>query len=200
MKKIIGIFTLLSFIGTISIAQAQEKSKYREIRMTKQSQAINVSADQLWKILGPGFEDAGLWSRAVDHSEGKGEAKFEGATCDLRSCDVNAKGFSKVTEKLTHYDDAKQELTYALIEGNPGFVVSAENFWQVVDLGNGKSALKMTVSIDSKKFMGAIMGRAFEKNINQLFEGLFEDLTIYAETGQASEYKQARMAKLAKKG
>lgn len=199
MKKRILILMLLGFMGTSTSIQAQEKSKYKKIEIAKQSEAIHVSADELWKILGPGFENAGVWSRAVDHSVGKGEAKFEGATCDLRACDVNAKGFNKITEQLTMYSDQKQELIYAIVEGNPGFVVSAQNHWEVVDLGNNTSALKMTVTINSKKFMGSLMGGMFRKNIETLIPGLFEDLKIYAETGQISEAKQDRMAKLAKK-
>ena len=44
-------------------------NKYKEVKMSKPV-AINVSADALWEIIGPGFADAGKWSTAVDHSAG----------------------------------------------------------------------------------------------------------------------------------
>ena len=199
MKKIIGTMALLTSLFVFAHAQEDSgKKKYKEIKISLQSNAINVSTDELWQILGPGFEKAGEWSRAVDHSEGIGQAQFKGATCDTRACDINAKGFNKVTERLTYYDSEKQSLTYDIIEGTPGFVISTSSHWQVVSLDQNKAALQMTVTIQSKKFMGSLMGKSFKKSIMRLIPGVFEDLTIYAETGQISEAKKTRMAKLAK--
>jgi len=61
---------------------------------------INVPATELWEMIGPGFIEVYKWSSNVDHAEGKGTSSFEGAVCHERFCDVNVKGFSKISEIL----------------------------------------------------------------------------------------------------
>ncbi|MFT5569912.1 MAG: hypothetical protein ACI9RP_001963, partial [Cyclobacteriaceae bacterium] len=39
-------------------------NKHKEVKMSKPV-TINVSSDALWKIIGPGFSEAGNWSTAV---------------------------------------------------------------------------------------------------------------------------------------
>lgn len=197
MKRILVFFLILNAINLNLMAQS--KKKYKEIKMTKRSETIMVSADKLWEIVGPGFQDAYKWSTAVDHSTGSGAAQFEGATCSTRACDLNAKGFNKIKETLTFYDANKQELAYDVTEGNPGFVLKANNHWKVVEVGPNQSALEMTIDIHTKKFMGSLMGGMLKKNINQLMPGIFHDLQIYAESGKISEEKQERIAALAAK-
>lgn len=184
--------TAISTIGT-----AETQAKYKVLMMTKQSEIINVSADDLWEIVGLGFENAGVWSTAVDHSVGSGKAEFEGATCSERACDLNASGFSKIKEILTMYNEKAQELKYEVTEGNPGFVVLASNHWKVIKVGENQSRLEMTITMHLKKFMGTLMGGMLKRNINKLIPTIFDDLKIYAETGQISEQKKKRMAKLA---
>ena len=70
----------------------------------------------------------------------------------------------------------------------------------MVDLGNNQSALDMEVTMNMKKFAGSLMGGMFKKNLNKLFPVLFNDLKIYAETGDVSADKKNRKEKLAKKG
>jgi hypothetical protein len=74
MKLLLNILIMATAISTIGTAQTQ--TKYKVITMTKKSQIMNVSADALWEIVGPGFENAGVWSTAVDHSVGSGNAQF----------------------------------------------------------------------------------------------------------------------------
>lgn len=194
MKKVFGILMIITTLNLTMMAQT--KLKYKEFKMTKRSEVIGVSADKLWEIVGPGFEHAGDWSTAVDHSSGSGEAQFEGATCNERSCDLNARGFSKISEVLTLYNEDSQELAYDVVEGNPGFVLKAGNHWKIIEVGPNESALEMTVTMHLKKFMGTLMGGMLKKNINQLMPSIFHDLKVYAETGQISEEKQQRIAKL----
>ncbi|MGL1886123.1 MAG: SRPBCC family protein [Reichenbachiella sp.] len=179
------------------MAGTKEKKKYKEIVVSEQGEAINVSAEKLWEIVGTGFAYAGEWSTAVDHSVGKGKGEFEGATCSNRTCDLNAKGFDKISEELTHYDVKNQELVYDVTEGLPGFVTKASSYWQVIDLGDGTSTLKMTTTMHTKKFMGALMGGMMKKNIKSVLPTVSRDLKVYAETGNISQEKKERMAKLA---
>ena len=191
--------TILSMEAIATTNKKTEKKKYKEIKLTRESDVIDVPADQLWEIVGRGFEKAGEWSTAVDHSVGSGDAEFEGATCSNRMCALNARGFDKISETLTKYDEESQELIYTVDEGMPGSVTLASNHWTVMDLGNGKSALKMNITMHTKKFMGSLMGGMMKKNINNTMTTVFDDLKVYAETGSISKEKAARMAKLTNK-
>ena len=160
---------------------------------------INVSADALWEIIGPGFADAGKWSTAVDHSAGHGAGKFEGASCDTRSCDLSAKGFSSVNEKITEYDASNRTMAFDVVEGMPGFVTLMNNRTVVTNLGDGKSKAELQITMRMKPLMGTLMGGMLKKNLNTLLDSALDDLKVFAETGTPSARKQARMAKLAAK-
>ena len=161
--------------------------------------AINVSEDALWEIIGPGFADAGKWSTAVDHSAGHGEGKFDGASCDSRSCDLSAKGFDSVKEKITEYDVSNKTMAFDVIDGTPGFVTYLNNRTKVTGLGNGKSKAELQITMRMKPFMGWLLGGMLKKNISNLLDSALEDLKVFAETGKPSSQKQARMEKLAAK-
>ena len=92
MKKPIKILVLLLTINSTIMAQEKQQKGFD---ITKEI-TIDVSAKKLWNMVGPGFENAYLWASSVDHSTGNGSAEFEGATCSVRSCDINAKGFNKI--------------------------------------------------------------------------------------------------------
>lgn len=173
-------------------------SKNKEVKMSKPV-TINVSADALWDIIGPGFADAGKWSTAVDHSAGHGDGKFDGASCDTRSCDLSAKGFDKVNEKITEYDVRNKTMAFDVIEGTPGFVTYLNNRTVVTDLGNGKSKAELQITMHMKPFMGWLLGGMLKKNINNLLDSALDDLKVFEETGVPSARKQARMKKLSAK-
>ncbi len=199
-RALIILLTIITLNAeTMASTKSKKEKKYKEISLVRESEKINVPADKLWEIVGPGFENAGVWSTAVDHSVGSGKADFSGATCSTRACDLNAKGFDKITETLIKYDDRTQELEYIVDEGMPGFVTYASNHWQVIDLGNGQSALKMNISMKTKKFMGTLMGGMMKKNIDNTMSSVFRDIKVYAETGQISKEKEDRMTQLARK-
>ena len=173
-------------------------SKYKEVKMSKPV-TINVSADALWEIIGPGFADAGKWSTAVDHSAGHGDGKFDGASCDTRSCDLSAKGFDSVNEKITEYDAGNKTMAFDVIDGTPGFVTYLNNRTEVTDLENGKSKAELQITMRMKPFMGWLLGGMLKKNLNNLLDSALEDLKVFAETGKPSAQKQARMKKLSAK-
>lgn len=172
--------------------------KIKEVKISKPV-TVNVSSDVLWEIIGPGFDEAGKWSTAVDHSAGHGEAKFDGAVCDTRSCDLSAKGFNSVNEKITVYDPSNKTMAFDVIEGMPGFVTYLNNHTVITDLGNGRSKAELQITMHMKPFMGTLMGGMLKKNLNNLIDSALDDLKIYAETGEPSDRKKARMVKLAKK-
>lgn len=193
------LYHFLIIVFMFSVSQnifAQKQKKYKVLKISQQSEPIHVSADKLWEIVGTGFEDAGKWCTVVDHSVGLGKSEFDGATCKNRACDLNAKGFSKIDEVITLYEEDKKEIAYDVVEGTPGFVKKYNSHWKVIDLGNGKSAVQINNTIEAKKFMGSLMGGMMKKNVNKALPTIFRDLKVYAETGEISEEKKERLAKL----
>ena len=191
MKKVLYTVFALFAINTTIMAQ-------RGFEVQKET-VINVSATQLWNLVGPGFIDVYKWSSNVDHAEGKGTSEFEGAVCDERFCSVNVKGFSSISEKLTLYNDTDMNLAYTVTEGMPGFVTKAVNNWTVVPLGDNTCKLVMKGEFGSKGLMGWMMNGMMEKKMNETLEMVLNDAKVYAETGQISLAKQERMDELTKK-
>lgn len=171
--------------------------KYKEVKRTITSEVFNVSADSLWYIVGTRFDDAYMWSTAIDHSVGVGDGQFQGANCDARACDVSSKGFSKIEERLTKYDIQNKILAFDVVSGTPGFVLYAHNEWHIVPVGPNQCKIEMTLVMHLKPFMGSIMGGMFRKNVQGTIDGLMRDLKSYAETGEVSAEKKARMEELA---
>lgn len=188
------IILLLTFNSVIMAKDKKEKGfeVSREI-------SINVSSEKLWEIIGPGFEDAFLWSSTVDHSVGKGQAEFEGATCSDRVCDLNAKGFDKISEKLIKYSDQDMNLAYEVYEGMPSFITTAKNDWTVVEIDANHSKLVMNAEFKVKGLMGTLMKGMMKRKMEKLLDVVLNDAKVYAETGSQSEIKKERVDKLAKK-
>lgn len=172
---------------------------YKEMILNGQSEVINISAEKLWEIVGPGFADAGIWSTAVDQSEGAGTGGFEGAEFGERVCELNTSGFDHVSEKLTQYNVAKMELAYKVQTGMPSFVTFAENHWTIIKVGENQSVVKLKLTMHMTKIMGGLMGGMMKMKLKNLFQLVFNDLKVYAETGHVSKEKAKRMAKLSNK-
>lgn len=165
----------------------------------EQDIVINVSAEKLWEMVGPGFVEVYKWSSNVDHAEGAGTPEFAGAVCSERFCDVNVKGFNKISEELTKYDEQNMNLAYAVKEGMPGFVTKAVNDWTVVSVGEGQSKLVMKAQFESKGMMGAMMKGTMRKKMEALLITVLNDAKVYAETGKVSQTKADRIATLESK-
>ncbi len=191
MKVIIKTLILLLTINTGIMAQ-KGFDLQKEI-------TINVPASELWDMVGPGFVEVYKWSSNVDHAEGKGQSNFEGAVCNERFCEVNVKGFSKISEKLTKYNQEEMSLAYEVQDGMPGFVTKAVNDWTVVPVDKHRSKLVMKAEFGSKGLMGMLMNGMMKKKMNETLETVLNDAKVYAETGQISEAKRKRIDELAKK-
>ena len=192
MKKIILALTVLFTINTTVMSQKGFDLR-KEI-------TINVSAENLWEMVGPGFTEVYKWSSNVDHAEGKGTPQFEGASCDERFCNVNVKGFNKISEKLTKYDVSKMTLAYEVMDGMPGFVTMAKNEWTVIDLGRNQSKLVMKAQFRSKGLMGTLMNGMMKKKMTETLETVLNDAKVFAETGKVSNAKKERAQELSRKG
>lgn len=175
------------------------KGNFKEIKETKVGPVYNVSADKVWQIIGPGFHNVSKWSRAVDHAETSGSPVFDGASCSNRACDLNASGFSKISETIIEYNESERRLGYTVDTGLPGFVMYMANNWRVIETGPDQSKVEMTITMRMKPLMGFIMGGLFKMNVNKVLNEVIEDLGIYAETGEISEAKRKRIKQLRKK-
>lgn len=191
MNKLIPILIVFFTLTTNAMAQ-------RGFKVQKEI-LINVSAAELWEMVGPGFVEVYKWSSNVDHAEGQGKSEFEGAVCSERFCDVNVKGFSRISEKLTKYNEQEMNLAYEVKDGMPGFVTKAINDWTVVPVGNNQSKLVMKAEFGSKGLMGAMMNGMMEKKMHKTLDTVLNDAKVYAETGKVSAVKQKRIEDLKKK-
>ncbi len=160
---------------------------------------INVPSDSLWDFIGPGFIEVYKWSSNVDHAEGSGISEFAGAVCSERYCDVNVKGFNKISERLIKYDQNKQHLAYEVTEGMPSFVTHASNEWSVHILNANQSKLRMQANFRSKGILGILMNGLMKKKMNETLETVLKDAKIYLETGEISTAKRKRMDHLEKR-
>ncbi len=160
--------------------------------------SIDVSAEKLWEMIGPGFVDVYKWSSNVDFAEGSGEPEFEGAAVRNRFCNVNVKGFDKISERLVKYSDQDRVLAYSVTGGMPNFVESATNEWSVLEDGPNKSILTMSAKFRSKGVVAILMNPLMKKNLKETLEIVLKDAKIYAETGLISEAKRKRIEELKK--
>jgi len=190
MKKILSFYLILFTLNTGIMAQKGFEVN-REI-------TINVPADQLWEMVGPGFIEVYKWSSSVDHAEGSGAGKFDGAVCDKRYCDVNVKGFSQISERLIKYEEGNMNLAYQVIDGMPGFITKAVNDWTVVPIDANTSKLVMKAQFESKGFMGFMTRGMMKKKMGKTLTTVLNDAKVYAETGKVSIAKAKRIEKLSK--
>ncbi len=192
MKKKLGLLALVFTLTTNTMAKEKGFDITREI-------TINVSAAKLWNMVGPGFVEVYKWSSNVDHAEGAGNPEFEGASCSERYCDVNVKGFTAISEKLTEYDENSMVLAYEVKSGMPKFVTKALNQWTVSSVGENKSKLTMKAVFRSKGMMGSLMNGMMKKKMQSTLETVLNDAKVYAETGKVSKAKAERMAEIGDK-
>lgn len=195
MKKIVAL-ALITITFNLTV---MGQKKYKEIRITKTSETINVSADDLWQIVGPGFQNVGDWITTIDLSTGFGEPEFEGATCSERTCHVNFAGYDKVSEKLTMYNKANRELAYKVTDGMPGFVLYAYNHWTITEIGPNQCTAQMVSTLHLKRFQGFFLGRIMKRKFGKGLDKVFVELKAYAETKEVSEAKKLRIKELEKK-
>ena len=156
---------------------------------------VNKPIDQVWEVLGKQFGDAYKWASGLDHSEGLGSPKLEGAPCSQRTCQTS---FGKITEAVRTYDDSQYELEYEVIKGFPGFIDTAINNWQLKPVGN-KTKVLIDFNMTTKGVMGIFMGPLMKLQMNKVITNVLDDFRQYVETGKQSARKAKETAKLLKK-
>ena len=86
-----------------------------------------------------------------------------------------------------------------LLVVEPNFILFAGNHWKVESIGPNQSILKMEATVRLKKFAGTLFGGKLKRTIEKELPISLDELKIYAETGEVSAAKKARLAELEKK-
>ena len=167
------VATMLISLGT----SAKEKLP----TVIHQQITIDASIDKAWAVLGPQFENAQIWASSIKHSEALNKESINGSTCTLRGCYVS--GMGKIKETLLTYSPNEHSLSYVIKEGMPKMVKYASNHWQLTDLGNGKTGLKMTIEMKTGGFMGWMMKGLMKKKMTKLSSEIAEEFKYYVENG-----------------
>ncbi len=170
---------------------AQEK-RFKEIKVVKESEMIQVPVDSLWCILQN--PDLSRWSTLLDSTTFSGPEKFEGVPWSNRVSVVNSKGHHESHEELIGYNPGVSlHFASRLL---PKFIISNDTHWKAIDKGGNRSMIEVTTIMRMKPFMGLFLSGALKKAIVKNGEGVCHDIKIYAETGEVSEAKQKRKKEL----
>ena len=168
----------------------------KKVMNIKKEIIVNKSASEVWEVLGNQFPEAYKWARGLDHSEGHGEARFEGASCSNRTCEVP--GFGKIQEVIKKFDPENHVLIYQVTQGFPGFITSAINTWKLTSSGMN-TKVEMDMIMNTKGIKGALMGPMMKMNLSKTVAGVLSDLKTYVETGEPSVQKLKEIDKAARK-
>lgn len=177
MKTIKLSLVLLMLMLSINIYANNKSPKY-----IFQEVIIDAPIDEAWEVLGPQFQDVHKWASSVKHSTSLNNESLNGSTCNERGCTV--KGVGEIKEKLLTYSPENYSLSYQVHEGMPKMIKYASNNWQLIDLGNGKTKLKLKIRLETKGFMGWLMGGMMKKKMTKLSGEIAEEFKYYVETGK----------------
>jgi hypothetical protein len=163
---------------------------------------IAVPADQVWNVIGPGFDRIGEWATAIPAStavpthrsepglpEPPGVPPALDAPVAGRICQTGIRLVPRITETLTAYDDARRSLTY-VASGMPGFVTQARNTWTVIALAPDRCLVRLQARFDTRGLLGLLGRWAVLAQTRRTSRHLADDLRHYAETGTPSPRKQ----------
>jgi hypothetical protein len=137
---------------------------------------IPAPADEVWDVIGPGFDRFGGWASAVLTGTG-------------RVCQTGIRLVPQVTETLTAYDDAARSLTYEA-SGMPAFVTLARNTWTVTPIDADRCRVSLHARFDTRGFLGVLGRWAILTRARRTSRHLADDLRHYLETGEPSPRKQ----------
>jgi len=170
------IFTIVLFtFNTSIIAESKPKEIVKHID-------INAPIEVVWKVVGTEFADAYVWSSGLKHSKALDTISLNGSTTTKRGCDVE--GFGKITEELFEYSNDEHFFSYEVIDGLPGFISKSYNTWRLTSLEDGKTRVKMRLKVQTKGFLGWLLGWFVIKNAKNLIDESLEELKFYVETGK----------------
>jgi len=172
----------LSTVTLALILTFNAQAKEKEPTIINHEITIDASIDDTWEILGPQFENAQVWASSIKHSEALNKESLNGSTCSIRGCSVA--GMGEIKETLLSYSIENHSLSYVVKEGMPKMVKYASNNWELIDLGNGKTKLKMKIEMKTGGFMGWMMRGMMKGKMTKLSSEVAEEFKYYVENGK----------------
>ena len=158
-------------------------SKTKKVQKFRIEKELNLSAKELWKIVGEDYGDVSLSHPQIRHSEfiEGSEGPCEGAA---RVCNFNESGSQYLKERMVDYDPEGMTFINKVYEAG-NFPVDPEYTqarYTVKDLGNNKSLFSFDMQFRTKPaFLGSFMKGKFKKLIREYFISIEH----YAKTKEA---------------
>ncbi|MCP4458285.1 MAG: SRPBCC family protein [Cytophagales bacterium] len=180
-KNIMNVVKL-SAVALALILGTSVQAKEKAPTIINQEIVIDAPIEKTWEILGPQFENAQVWASSIKHSEALDNESLNGSNCTSRACSIS--GMGEVKETLISYSNENHSLSYEVNEGMPNMVKYASNHWQLIDLGNGKTKLKMKIEMKTGGFMGWMMNGMMRKKMTKLSSEISEEFKYYVENGK----------------
>jgi len=178
MKKSKSTITLIMILLTTLSSFAKKEKE--PVIITKKT-ILNTTIEKAWKVLGPEFSEAYKWASSIKHSQANDTKSFNGSSCSERGCDVSDIG--SIKEKITEYSETEHVLSYDVYDGMPSMVRHMNNYWKLIDLGNGNVKLEMKMTMKIGGMMGAMMKGMMKKKMSKTADQIIEEFKYYAETG-----------------
>ncbi|MEM9865992.1 MAG: SRPBCC family protein [Myxococcota bacterium] len=164
----------------------------------KKAEAIEIeaSADRVWEVAAKEFDQIGTWASNVTESRASHEPvaglRTEDMECTGRVC-ATPQGETK--EVFVAYDARARTFTYEITgSAMPGFVERATNTWTVESLGPEVARLTMSVDMQTRGLLGAMMRPMMKVGMGKLLRVNLEELKHYIETGEQHARKQKKAA------
>lgn len=172
----------LSTVAMALLLGFSVQAKEKEPTIINQEIVIDAPIDKSWEVIGPQFENAQVWASSIKHSEALNKESLNGSTCTIRGCSVA--GMGEIKETLLTYSAESHSLSYIVKEGMPKMVRYASNNWELIDLGNGKTKLKMTIEMKTGGVMGWMMNGMMKGKMTKLSSEIAEEFKYYVENGK----------------
>lgn len=156
---------------------------------------INRPADDVWRVVGPGFAEAATWASSIDESIAVAPPQDAplGAPCAGRVCHVSSRGADRLEERLEAYDDDARSLTYRVARGMERVASVAQSTWSVTPLGAGQSTLSITLALRPTR-LGRALAPVLRRYLAATSRHNGDDLRVFVETGVPSARKQRQLA------
>ena len=163
--------------------------------VVEQEIVIDKGINDCWKVMGVGYTEIYRWASFVHDASGDGKPAIEGASCDIRGC--NVEGMGDIEEKLTTFDPKNYAIAYTVTKGLPNMMKGARNSWRLRSLGENKTQLNMRATFETKGLMGNLMGPMMKMQFNGMLRKTVEEFKYFVEQGEPHPRKLKAQAKKA---
>ena len=156
---------------------------------------IDKSIEECWNVLGIQYTEIYKWASVVHSAEGDGIMGLNGASCDIRGC--NVEGMGEIEEKLTDFDPQNHYLAYSITKGLPGMMKEAKNRWKLTSLDHQKTRLTMKATVVPKGLLANMMKPMIRLKFGNMTKKLAEEFKYYVEHGEPHPRKLKAITKAA---